>query len=168
MTSKTDPFGNDYGQLVEAWKVKLIVDRAKRLGIPQQEWPDVQQEIIFDVMDFRFDPAKSNGAKESTLLITIIDNRLKKILRATARNGHRVNEPKSEVSEDKTALRLDVRRAVASLTFRQEAVCMHLSQGKSTTQIAWAMDCGRATVRRFKERIREQFENIGLDGWVHR
>ena len=166
MAAKRDAFMNDYGQLVEPWKARLIVERAKRLRIPWHQWPDIQQEIIFDVIGFRFDPARSNGAKLSTLLTAIIDNRLKMILRTAARYESRTSQPRSEVFEDTTALRLDVRQAMTSLSPRQKAVCLRLSRGESISQIARVLGCGRATVRRLKDSIRDQFTAMGLDGWV--
>ena len=166
MAARRSAFINDYADLVEPWKVRLIVERAKRFKIPPQQWPDIQQEIILDIMDFRFDPAKSNGAKLSTLLTAVIDNRLKMILRANSRNQNRNGEPRSNVFEDTTALELDVRQALASLPPRQKAVCLRLSRGESISRIAQTLGCGRATVRRLRDRLRDQFTDMGLDGWV--
>ena len=166
MATKRSAFINDYADLIEPWKVRLIVERAKRFKIPPQQWPDIQQEIILDIMDFRFDPTKSNGAKLSTLLTAIIDNRLKKILRTAARHQDRTDYARSEVFEETTPLRLDVRQALTRLSPREKAVCLRLSRGDSTSQIARALGCGRATVRRLKDSIRDQFAAVGLDGWV--
>ena len=168
MAAKRNAFTNDYKDLVEPWKAKLIVERARRLGIPPQQWSDIQQEIILDVIDFRFDPAKSNGAKISTLLTAIIDNRLKMILRTAARQQDRIGQPKPDVFEDTTALRLDVRQALTSLSPRQKAVCLRLSRGESISQIARALGCGRATIRRLKDGIQQWFTYMGLDGWVRK
>ena len=38
---------NDYGGLVEPWKVALIAARARRFGFRGHELEDVQQEIIY-------------------------------------------------------------------------------------------------------------------------
>ena len=166
MAARRSAFINDYADLIEPWKARLIVKRAKRFGIPPQQWPDIQQEIILDIMDSRFDPDKSNGAKISTLLTAIIDNCLKKILRTATRYQGRNGEPRSEVFEETTALRLDVRQALVSLSPRQKAVCLRLSHGESISRIARALGCGRATVRRLRDRLRDQFTDMGLDGWV--
>ncbi len=57
-----------YDGLVERWIVDLIAARARRMGFRTGEIPDIQQQIILEVMAFRFDADKSNGAKESTAL----------------------------------------------------------------------------------------------------
>ncbi len=38
--------GNDYGNLIEKWKVELIERRARRLGFKDHEIPDLEQEIV--------------------------------------------------------------------------------------------------------------------------
>jgi hypothetical protein len=75
----------DYNGQVEPWKVDLIISRAKRMGFRCDEIEDAQQTIIFDVMCFRFNTTKSNGATETTALIALIDNRLKSLLRSKTR-----------------------------------------------------------------------------------
>ena len=64
--------------------------RAKRLGIRRHDLEDAQQEIVLDVLDFRFDAAKSNGACERTALTSLIDRRLMTMLRAKRRYAQRV------------------------------------------------------------------------------
>lgn len=179
MKVRTNDYANDYGNLVETWKIRLINRRARRLGFRRQEWRDLQQEIILDMLSFRFDPAKSNGAKESTLLTAIIDNRLKAILRMTIRDRNRVdqirrdkgigpsadeNHPAFAQVDDLTPLSADVRQVVDSLSPREQAICAALGRGESPAIIARQLGCGRTTIRRHIENIRQRLGS--LRGWI--
>lgn len=72
-----------YRGVLARWKVELIAKRARRMGFRADEIPDIQQQIVVDLLAFQFD--RANGAKESTALQALIDNQLKKICRSTAR-----------------------------------------------------------------------------------
>ncbi|HPD13882.1 MAG TPA: hypothetical protein PLE19_02985 [Planctomycetota bacterium] len=172
---------NDYGQLVEAWKVDLILDRARRKGFRPDELEDVQQDVIQAVMDFRFEPEKSNGATENTALTALIDKQLTFIQRGRARHhkhherfkelmgvrdGQPVQDAMVESQERAVALALDVRDAVARLTPQEQVICAALSRGENRFNIAKAIGVSRYELDRAIDRIREQFEKRGLDAWV--
>lgn len=159
-----------YDGLVERWKVDLIATRARRMGFRKDEFPDIQQQIILDVMAFRFDADKSNGAKESTALQALIDNHLKNICRASARyqahleqlGGERPFETDFESEE----LAADIRETLATLPDREQDVCLALARGSSKHEIAERLGCGWHTVDRLVHRIRERFTENGLDGYL--
>lgn len=161
-----------YDGLVEQWKVDLIVRRARRMGFRRDELPDIQQEIVMDVLEFRYDPARSNGAKERTVLQTLIDNCLRHIKRTAMRDRAKVERFRDRVEETYDAteqeLALDVRDAVADLPPRERDVCRALADGCSRHEIARQLGCGWHTVDRLIRRIRDHFQKIGLDGWVER
>ena len=75
----------EYDDLVEPWKVALLVARAVRMGFAGEDLKDALQDIMPIVVAFKFELAKSNGAKESTALTALIDNQLRMILRKRAR-----------------------------------------------------------------------------------
>jgi len=171
----------DYGPEVERWKVRLIVDRAKRFGFAADELADVQQEVILDVMAFRFDKTRSNGATEVTALRALIDRRLKAIRRAKARYARRVEQLKSALGaseaephqerpvprpKDSASLVVDVRDALATLAPEDRSLCLRLAEGKTIRQIAAERGCSWSKVQRQVERIRCRFEALGLDGWL--
>lgn len=171
----------DYGPEVERWKVRLIVDRARRFGFAADELADVQQEVILDVMAFRFDQTRSNGATEATALRAVIDRRLKAIRRAKARYERRVEHLKSALGasegephqgqpvsrpRDSASLAVDVRDALAMLSPEDRSLCLGLAEGKTIRQIAAERRCSWSKVQRQVERIRRRFQALGLDGWV--
>ncbi|TET37968.1 MAG: sigma-70 family RNA polymerase sigma factor [Planctomycetota bacterium] len=162
----------DYDGLVESWKVDLIISRAKRMGFRCDEMEDLQQELILDVMHFRYDTAKSNGATETTALIALIDNRLKKLRRSETRyRAHlerlAVERKRAYASTPSECWVNDVREAVEFLPMREYMVCCLLGRGYSKLQIANALGCGWHTVDRLMRRIRKHLLALGLDETAH-
>jgi len=159
-----------YDGVLEKWKVNLILHRAKRHGFRPHEIPDVLQEAVLVVLEFEYDPNHANGATERTALTTIIDNCLRKIKRSGARyrmHLERLGQDASEYSRDEVDLRaVDVAAAMADLSAREQAVCRGLADGMSKAQIAKQMGCGWHTVERIIRRLRQRFEQLGLEGWV--
>ena len=169
-------FKNDYGELIENWKAALIVSRAIRIGFRRHDLEDVQQQIVVAILDFEFDPAKSNGASEATAITALIDKQLKAIQRARARYSKRVVEHTDESREKasmsladrysagQVAQSLDVREAVADLPPPEQQICTALADGLSVNEIARALGVGWHTIRRQVCGIRGYFEFLGLDG----
>jgi len=159
-----------YDGVIEQWKVDLITHRAKLLGFRPHELPDALQEAVLVVIEFEYDPDHANGATERTALVTIIDNRLRKMKRSATRyraHVERFGQSATEFSREEVDPRvMDVARAVADLTEREQAVCRGLADGRSIDDIAKRMGCGWHTVERIIRRLRDRFEELGLDGWV--
>lgn len=157
---------NDYAGLVAPWKVELIVIRAKRMRFHDCEIEDAQQEIIFDILAFRYDPTHPNGATERSALTSLIDNRLRNIVRARMRYRAKVEcvEPAPEDYDptDELQMAIDVRDAVAALDPRQQRVCADLADGYSRRQIARRMGCGWHRVNRLVDEVRDHFRSRGL------
>jgi len=172
---------NDYGSLVETWKVDLIVDRARRKGFRRDEIEDVQQEIIPAVLDFEYDSSKANGATEATALTALIDKQLTFLQRGRARrrrheeryrelrgavDGRSAPAPVQPDPERQAALAMDVRQAVAKLTPKEQAVCAALSRDQARSRIAEDLGVSRYQLDRIIDGIRERFEAMGLDAWM--
>ena len=160
----------NYDGIIEKWKVNLIIHRAKRCGFRPHEIPDALQEAVLVVLDFEYDPGHANGATERTALTTVIDNRLRKMKRAAARYrmhverfGLQANEFSAEEVDPRV---VDVASAVADLSPREQQVCRGLADGLSVAQMAKWMGCGWHTVDRIIRRLRQRFEELGLEGWV--
>ena len=159
-----------YDGVIEQWKVDLITHRARLLGFRPHELPDALQEAALVVLGFEYDPNHANGARERTALVTIIDNRLRKMKRSATRyraHVERLGQSASEFSREEVDPRvLDVATVVADLTEREQVVCRGLADGLSKAQIARELGCGWHTVERIIQRLRRRFEELGLDGWV--
>ena len=63
-------------------------------------------------------------------------------------------------------MELDVRTALVRLSEDERLVCEALSHGYSIQEVAERMGCDWHTVNRRVARIREQFIQWGLDGWL--
>lgn len=166
---RKDVLANHYDGAIEPWKVTLVQGRAKRFGIPRHEWPDLEQEIVLELMEFRFDAARANGASEATAVTSVIDNRLRMFLRRTKTHRRcaeavRAGEtgPVRIPEGDGACAVLDVRGALAALPETEHAICTALSRGDSMRKIAVALGCSRAAVKRMTRAIRCQFERMGL------
>ena len=155
----------------EPWQAELALARVRRFGFPEHEWPDLLQELALKVGKFAFDKAKSNGAKQSTVLRTVIDRHLATRNRSKRRAEHSARKFRrcvlhQGVCEDPVELRTDVRQLVGTLTPKQQAVCEGFGSGRSLAEIAAQLGCGIASVRRAKARIRKRFGEAGLQGWL--
>ena len=168
---------NRYDGIVEIWKIELIVRRAKRLGIRQHELEDAQQEIVLDVIEFRFEEAKSNGGCERTVLTSLIDRRLMTMARTKKRYEKHVGPMPAEVRKDgerepftepikQQSLEMDVREAISVLSSEEQSVCAALADGESIAEIARRMGRSWHAANTIVARIRRHFEVIGLDAWI--
>jgi len=172
---------NEYGQLVEQWKVDLIQQRARKKGFRAGEFADVEQVVIRAVMAFRFDPAKSNGATEATALTAVIDRQLAFIRRSEARNQRREKRLQARINaqadaaglevadrtpKDAEALSCDVREAVSKLTEDEQFVCEGLARGVSRAEIARELGITRHQMEKIVLGVRNRFREIGLEAWV--
>jgi DNA-directed RNA polymerase specialized sigma24 family protein len=159
----------NYGKEVDPKLIDLIVSRARLLGIRGDDIEDALQQVLLVILRFRFDPAKSNGCKETTVLTTIIDRRLMKIRRTEARYKAKIEKVKGgEKLESDTRMQLavEVRSAVTSLSPIEQKVCEALGKGESTSQIAKDLGCSWHTVESIVAKIRERFTKLGLDRWT--
>jgi DNA-directed RNA polymerase specialized sigma24 family protein len=160
----------NYDGIIEKWKVNLIIHRAKRCGFRPHEIPDALQEAVLVVLEFEYDPEHAEGATERTALVPVIDNRLRKMKRAATRyrmHLERLGEDATEFSRDEVDPRaMDVASAIGDLSPRDREVCQGLADGLSIAQLAKQMGCGWHTVARVIRRLRQRFEDIGLEGWV--
>ncbi len=155
-----------YDGVLQRWKVRLALRRARRMGFRDDELDDVMQELALTLAGVEYDPANAKGATERTVLTSVIDRQLRKMRRANSRRENleqRVALSGDETYDDSDVKRrLDVETVVAMLDQRQRHVCRLLSQGHSKSAIAKELECGWHTVDRLVREIRRQFEEHGF------
>ena len=167
-------FKNDYGPVIEKWKVDLIMARAKRLGFRRQDLEDAQQQIVVELLEFEFDPARSNGATEETAITSLIDHQLLTLRRSRNRYAERVSTGSDAISDDESladvchdhervVTNADVATAMSRLSPFAQQICSALGDGLSVNEIAQRLGVGWHTVERQVHAIRECFERLGID-----
>jgi len=174
-------YENEYGEVIEHWKIALIRRRARRMGFRQDEMADVQQQVVLAMEAFRYDPARANGASEKTALTSLADRQLSTLRRAKLRREQLMAAMESEqheISDQRTGhgdhreaeravdLVIDVREVVAQLSAADRSICSALSDGQSINQIARTLGCSWHTAKHRIDGLRQHFEHIGMDGWI--
>jgi RNA polymerase sigma factor (sigma-70 family) len=174
-------FRNKYPGIVEPSVADLIVRRARRMRLNRHDIDDLQQQIVPALVNFRFDPARANGASPSTVMTGVIDRQIKAHLRCEIRYQQRLERLRIMLggSEDvrtsdrvpcsapePVGLRMDVQATMAGLSCRERDICQALSEGLAVTTIAQQLGCGRDTVDRACARIRRRFAAAGLEAWI--
>ncbi len=155
-----------YDGVLEKWKIKLALRRARRMGFREDQLDDVIQELVIILMDIEYDVQRANGASEKTMLTSVIDLQLYKMRRSNYRRE--CLEQSVALSGDETydnadlERRADVQAVVAKMDDQQRHVCELLSQGCSKSVIAEKLGCGWETVERIVNDIRNQFEEQGF------
>ena len=172
---------NPYSELVEQWKVDLIVARARRQGVRRSDLDDVLQDVILAVTGFKYDKQKANGASEATALTALVDRRIAFIRRGVTRTQEREKEycemnglgnvgRAEDISipsgEEGRSLTLDVRAACAKLNPMEREICMAQLHGEPECLIADSLGISRYELDRLIDNIRERFRNSGLVEWV--
>ena len=76
---------NAVEQLTLNEKLNLIKTRARLMGFRRHDLEDAVQEVMLEVLEFKYEPEKSNGATETTALTTVIDRKLVSLTRVNRR-----------------------------------------------------------------------------------
>ena len=171
---------NDYGSLIERWKVDLIRAKARRFGFRRDELPDIEQMLVLELLSVTYAPAQPDGASERTFITTIIDRRLTNIRRDRRRHCRRTSYEARSLDSDTVVaeeaglqvhhapdpgLCLDLEQAVMGLTLPERAICQALSEGRSQTDIARGLGCNRSTICRRVASIADKLRRWGLDAY---
>ena len=166
-------YRNSYDDLIEPWKVNLITSRAKRRGLRNADLEDAQQTLVLELLDFAFDPAKSNGATEATALVAVIDRRLAMMNRSERRHRVRIerltqvitretSDEELAVGHQEIELAWDVREAIDDLPPLAQEICRALAGGQSLNEIAKRLGIPWRAVRQQIDGVRRYFEYVGL------
>ena len=174
---------NDYGDLIEKWKVELIRARARRFYFRDDELDDLEQMIVPQLIDVEFDADAADGASERTFVTTIIDRQLMKVKRDRGRDVRRVNYESPHIEDEgalstedlmslgraeKPELALDVEQALSDLTPSERAICLALKDGLSQADIARATGRSKAAICNEVQKLRERFSEWGFEDYLGR
>lgn len=172
---------NSYAGIVEQEVPRLVVSRARRMGIGRDEIDDLQQQIVPKLAAFQYDGSRSNGASRTTALTSVIDRQLKAHLRAKHRYRKRIERlqtmscpsawerpvwPQHVTQPEPVDLRMDLADAMDMLSDRERTICAALREGQTIKAIAQQIGCGRDTVSRAILHIRQVFTQTGLRVWI--
>ena len=80
-----------YAGVFDEWKIDLALGRIRAIGFALSDWPDLMQELAIVMLEFRYDPAKANGATEETALYAVINRNLLYQLRTRCRESAKSN-----------------------------------------------------------------------------
>lgn len=157
-----------YAGVMEPETVKHALKRMRQLGFPKDEWDDLLQELAIVVLTFQFQEHKSNGARRTTAIGTLVNHRLVSFWRSRHSYQQRLKSltPREEDSAPEVGLAADVQEALATMTPRQRQVCQGLVDDLPLSEMARRLRCDRATVRATVAAIRRRLEHRGVDGWV--
>ena len=168
---------NWYEGAFEAWKARLAISRIKAMGFPKRDWADLMQDLAVVILEFDYDPDHANGATEQTALYAVINRHLLFLMRGRCRNRQRferylrnlgIHEDGTYVGPDPCceidfALGMDVERALPGLSEFDRAVAHGLAAGMSKAALARKLGCEWNTIHKAMRRIREHFEEMGID-----
>ena len=162
--------------------------------LEREELEDLMQECLthWALVRDRHDAAR--GASQRTFMATVVRNTLRDMVRSRRAYRRRANyvaeslyEPlggdessptlADELDEaaglcerrdaiSRIELRLDLEKAVESLTLRQRRICRHLRDGYSVTDLSELLKTPRATVYDELKRIRCSFAKRGLEDYL--
>lgn len=169
-----------YVGVFEAWKIDLALGRIKAMGFGRSDWPDLMQELAIVMLEFRYDPKKSNGATEQTVFYEVINRNLLQQMRTRCRDAARLKRYASEmgVKADGTGeepccylsapVDMDVALICKGMSDFDQKVCRGISAGKTRAEIARDLECDWGTVDNAIRRITKHFAGRGMKGWVGR
>ena len=164
---------------IERWKLDLVRARAYRFGFRGADLDDAQQDVLLEVIAFKFQLERSNGANEATALVSLIDRRLCMVKRRQRRyqqhfdRFQQSSDPKESAAEtglrnheDRISRHLDLQKVIASLASKDRLLCDALAAGASIDSIASRLHCSWHTVKRRIDNLRKAFAEKEIDGYV--
>lgn len=167
-------YENQYEGVVSTNVVKMIRRITEKLGISQDDQSDAEQTVILEVLQFEFDPEKSNGGSEETVLYSLALNTLKSFVRAKARHAQKLEnysvffpiDPDSgeyiPPQEGTKFLDIDVRIALAQLPPAKQELCHRLMNGEQRKDICEKYGLSKRALSEVIDEIREAFWEVGL------
>lgn len=175
-----EALAESYGEMLERWKIRVAATRAARYGLSLQDTEDLLQDIVPELASLEYDAEKANGKAEASVLIILVDNRIKDLLRRESRRREVMDDLKRQLGvgddpEDEVpptfrqvvdySRLAAIREVLASLDGEDARVAECLLRGLNTTDIATEMGWGWHRVQRVIRNIRQRFEGMGFREW---
>jgi len=176
-TAMKDELKKYYKDLIEEWKIDLVLARIERMGFQKSYWPDLMQELAVLLLGFQYDPSDDSGATEETVLYSVITQRLRHLRRCLIRQAGRQQRHANLCGSDDEPVEYpfhptgvpttdEIAAIMAALSESDREICSALSSGSTRTQIARQLDCDWHTVNRAVMRIRKRFNASEINGRV--
>lgn len=160
-------------------KLELIKGRARIMGFRRHDLEDAVQEAVLAVLEFEYVPEKSNGATETTALITVIDRKLVSLKRANRRYAGLIERATDRLSveyqgcedgpfevdragEDSVA-NSELEEVIAQMDEEMQQVCRLMMEGMLTRSISRQLKMGWRRVDELVTAIRGRMEAVGLN-----
>ena len=169
---------NAVEQLTLNEKLNLIKTRARLMGFRRHDLEDAVQEVMLEVLEFKYEPEKSNGATETTALTTVIDRKLVSLTRVNRRYLGLIDRVTQRLAaecqggengpfqEDHAGEVLvtgaTVTAALDGLDTETMQVARLLMEGQTQNAIAEELGMGWQRVARLTGIIRERLEESGI------
>lgn len=161
---------NSYEGMLEDWKAKLMIMRARTLGFRGEELDDALQDLALVVAAFKFDPVRAQGMSEESTLAVVMDNFLRNQLRTQKRRQRRENTDADYrgrnsvdyVSEISMQQDTDINAFALHLKPFHQKVLHYLRDGKDLTWIAIKLDVRWQTVQEATEKIGANMAHCGI------
>lgn len=161
---------NSYEGMLEDWKAKLMIKRARTLGFRGEALDDALQDLALVVAAFKFDPERAQGMSEESTLAVVMDNFLRNQLRAQKRRqrrddadaDYRGRNSVDFVSELNMQHDADINAFARDLKPFHQEVLHYLREGKDLTWVANKLDVRWQTVQEATDKIAANMAHCGI------
>lgn len=161
---------SDYEGGIEAWKVKLAISRAKKLGFKRHDLEDVVQEMVLLALGFVYERSRSNGLSEEQAMSGLFDRRLMDLRKKRTRQASRIEDVPPDERPDYKASYLDrdvdVRIAMQSLGQRQQRICQALFENRTYAEIMANEELNNHELNLELQAIQSCFITAGLTDYL--
>ncbi|HBG25690.1 MAG: hypothetical protein A2Y10_02570 [Planctomycetes bacterium GWF2_41_51] len=161
----------NYKDVISPTKIAIIIARAKKNGLPEDMVEDVIQDVALEIINFNYDPEKSNGATETTALTAIIDHKIIDIVRRIEfeknfweRESHTIEMEADELRP--LQMSMDIQSALKALSPIERQICMKLINCMTINEIAQEEKWGYAKAKKIVAGIRSKLAGMNLKNYI--
>lgn len=161
----------NYAGIVEPRKVAVVLARAKKLGLPEHLFEDITQRMSLDVLEFKYDSKKSNGASEITAIAAVAKHKVIDMLRRMEfekvfweRQTQTVVLERDEIKP--LQMKMDILSAFTVLPPVEQEICLKLAAGQTINSITHAQGWKWEKTHQVVLGIRKRFTDLGLRDYL--